>query len=116
MANFEQAGRPAGTPGSAPVPSGKRRFPVLAVIIFIILIVVGVIVWRQISGNNASKNSAASMRGAGGPVPVIIGTVAQKDVPVYLDGIGTVQAFNTVTIRSRVDGQLEKLGFEEGQD
>ncbi|MGZ4971364.1 MAG: efflux RND transporter periplasmic adaptor subunit [Limisphaerales bacterium] len=116
MANFEQAGRPAGTPGSAPVPSGKRRFPVLAVIIFIVLIVVGVIVWRQISGNNTSKNSAGSMRGAGGPVPVIIGTVAQKDVPVYLDGIGTVQAFNTVTIRSRVDGQLQKLGFEEGED
>ena len=117
MANFEQAGRPAGTPGNAPVPSGKRRFPLLAVIIAIVLIVVVVIVWRQISGNGASKSQTGSMRGgAGGPVPVIIGTVEQKDVPVYLDGIGTVQAFNTVTIRSRVDGQLQKLGFEDGQD
>lgn len=51
-----------------------------------------------------------------GPVPVIVGVAQQKNVPVYLDGIGTVQAFNTVTLRSRVDGQLQKLGFEEGQD
>jgi membrane fusion protein, multidrug efflux system len=116
MANLESAGRPAGTPGTAPVPSGKRRFPLFTVIIILVAIVVGVIVWRQISGNNAAKNQGGSMRGAGGPVPVVIGTVAQKDVPVYLDGIGTVQAFNTVTLRSRVDGQLLKLGFEEGQD
>ena len=46
----------------------------------------------------------------------LIGTVIQKDVPIYLDGLGTVQAFNTVTVRSRVDGQLKKLSFKEGQD
>lgn len=116
MANLEQAGRPAGTPGTAPVPSGKRRFPIMAVIIVLVLIVVGVIVWRQLGGNGSTKNSAGAMRGAGGPVPVRLGTVEQKDVPIYLDGIGTVQAFNSVTIRSRVDGQLQKLGFEEGQE
>jgi multidrug efflux system membrane fusion protein len=117
MSNIENAGRPAGTPGNAPVPSGKRRFPLMMVVIVLMLIVVGVIVWRQMSQGGASKNAAGSMRGANmGPVPVKIGTVAQKDVPVYLDGIGTVQAFNSVTLRSRVDGQLEKLGFEEGQD
>jgi multidrug efflux system membrane fusion protein len=54
--------------------------------------------------------------GQGGPVPVVAGTVAQKDVPIYLDGIGTVQAFNTVTARNRVDGQIVKIGFTEGQD
>jgi multidrug efflux system membrane fusion protein len=116
MANFEPAGRPAGTPGTAPIPSGKRRFPVFTIIVILALIVVGVIVWRQISGKNAAKTQGASMRGMGGPVPVVIGTVAEKDVPVYLDGIGTVQAFNTVAVRSRVDGQLQKLGFEEGHD
>ncbi|MBU6399827.1 MAG: efflux RND transporter periplasmic adaptor subunit, partial [Verrucomicrobia bacterium] len=49
-------------------------------------------------------------------VPVVEGTVGQKDVPIYLDGLGTVQAFNTVTVRVRVDGQLQKLNFVEGQD
>ena len=42
------------------------------------------------------------------PVPVVAGTVAQKDVPIYLTGIGTVQAFNTVTVRARVDGQVDE--------
>ena len=40
----------------------------------------------------------------------------QQDVPIYLTGIGTVQAFNTVTVRTRVDGQLDKVAFTEGQD
>ncbi len=49
-------------------------------------------------------------------VPIVAGTVEQKDVPIYLDGLGTVQAFNTVVVRSRVDGQVERIAFEEGQD
>lgn len=52
----------------------------------------------------------------GGPVPVVAGTVQRKDVPIFLDGLGTVQAFNTVTIRSRVDGQVQRIAFTEGQD
>ncbi len=50
------------------------------------------------------------------PVPVVAGRVAQKDVPIYLDGLGTVQAFNAVTIHARVDGELKKVAFTEGQD
>jgi len=49
-------------------------------------------------------------------VPVVAGTVEEKDVPIYLDGIGTVQAFNSVTVRNQVDGQIVKIGFEEGQE
>ncbi len=57
--------------------------------------------------------------GAGGaepPVPVVAGAVEKRDVSIFLDGIGTVQAFNTVTVRARVDGELEKVAFTEGQD
>src|SRR5438552_12356090 len=54
--------------------------------------------------------------GAGGAVPVVAGDVEQKDMPIYLDGLGTVQAFNTVTIHTRVDGELDKVLFTEGQD
>ena len=43
------------------------------------------------------------------PRPVVAGKVVQKDVPIYLDGLGTVQAFNTVTNRARVDGQLQQI-------
>src|SRR5689334_2205466 len=66
-----------------------------------------------------SSKGGKQGRGPGGsnaPVAAIIGTVMEKDVPIYLDGLGTVQAFNTVTVRSRVDGQLKKLSFKEGQD
>src|SRR5919206_641639 len=57
-------------------------------------------------------------RGAfeGGKVPVVAGTVARKDVPIWLDGLGTVQAFNMVTVRTRVDGELQKVAFTEGQE
>jgi len=50
------------------------------------------------------------------PVPsVTVGTVTQSDVPIYFDGLGTVTAFNTVTLHARVDGQLTKILFQEGQ-
>ena len=48
-------------------------------------------------------------------VPVTAGVVEAKDVPVFLSGIGSVQAYNMVTIKTRVDGQITAVRFEEGQ-
>jgi multidrug efflux system membrane fusion protein len=62
-----------------------------------------------------SGRRGSSMAGSG-PVPVIAEKVAQKDIPIYLDGLGTVQAFNTVAVHTRIDGQLDKVLFFEGQD
>jgi multidrug efflux system membrane fusion protein len=54
--------------------------------------------------------------GAGGPVvPVVVASAQRGDLPVYFSGLGTVTAFNTVTVRSRVDGQLISVAFKEGQ-
>jgi len=50
-----------------------------------------------------------------GPVPVVVAAAQKGDLPVYLIGLGSVTAFNTVTIRSRVDGQIVKVNFTEGQ-
>jgi multidrug efflux system membrane fusion protein len=50
------------------------------------------------------------------PVPVISGQVVARDVPLNLTGIGTIQAYNTVTIRARVDGELMNVAFHEGSD
>jgi multidrug efflux system membrane fusion protein len=66
------------------------------------------------------------VRGRGGPAPardraagrvVSVVAVAARtgEMPVYLDGLGTVTAINTVTVRSRVDGQLVSVGYREGQ-
>ena len=48
-------------------------------------------------------------------VPVIVAAARQGDMPVYLTGLGSVTAYNTVTVKSRVDGQLIKIAFREGQ-
>ena len=49
-------------------------------------------------------------------IPVTPGAVTVKDVPVYVRGLGTVQAFNTVQIKSRVDGNITQVQFTEGQE
>lgn len=48
-------------------------------------------------------------------IAVDVATASPADVPVYLEGLGTVQAFYTVTVTARVDGQIEKVAFKEGQ-
>ncbi|HXP04932.1 MAG TPA: efflux RND transporter periplasmic adaptor subunit [Stellaceae bacterium] len=71
----------------------------------------------QIRGTLWPSVKAADAPPAPAPgVPVTAGTVEAKDMPIFLNGIGTVQAFNMVTIKSRVDGQLVKVNFHEGQE
>ena len=48
-------------------------------------------------------------------IPVSVAEARRADYPIYLEGLGQVQAFNTVTVRSRVDGQVVRIAFEEGQ-
>jgi multidrug efflux system membrane fusion protein len=62
------------------------------------------------------QKAAAATMASDPAVPVVSDAAMSQDVPIYLTGIGAVQAFNTVTIRSRVDGQLDKVAFTEGQD
>jgi multidrug efflux system membrane fusion protein len=50
------------------------------------------------------------------PIPVIAASVARKDVPIYLTGLGTVQASNTVAVTAQVEGVLQTVAFVEGQD
>jgi multidrug efflux system membrane fusion protein len=55
-------------------------------------------------------------RGGDIPVPVLAAAAIRADIPVYLDGVGTTRALNTVTVRPQVDGKLIKISFKEGQD
>jgi multidrug efflux system membrane fusion protein len=61
-----------------------------------------------------SQSARSGMRNA--PVPVLVAASETRDVPIYLDGLGTVQAFNTVTVKAMVDGPLVDVRFKEGQD
>ncbi|KAA0573224.1 efflux RND transporter periplasmic adaptor subunit [Azospirillum sp. Sh1] len=103
-------------------------------------VVTGVVLAGLIGGvgyavqQKLAPQAAKQSTGAGGPPPgppgappggpggarsnvvaVQAGTVAREDVPIWFDGIGTVQAFNSVTIRARVDGELQRVSLQEGQ-
>lgn len=68
--------------------------------------------WYVRSRNN--DNAAQSAERNSG-IPVTVTAVRKMDFPVYLQGLGTVQGFNTVVVRTRVDGQVDKIAFNEGQ-
>jgi len=63
-----------------------------------------------------TTNNPAKDRFANEPIPVLVAIATRRDVPIYLDGLGTVQAFYTVTIRPMVDGPLVAVDFHEGED
>jgi multidrug efflux system membrane fusion protein len=75
--------------------------------------------YRGVFASGASSTPAAGAgrggRGGGGAVPVSVATAVRGDIPIYLRGLGSAEAFNTVTVRSRVDGQLINVAFQEGQ-
>jgi multidrug efflux system membrane fusion protein len=67
-------------------------------------------------GPDGKAAAATPAHGNGQAVPVTTGKVVAKDVPNYLRGLGQVQAYNTVLIKSRVDGQIVGVDFAEGQE
>jgi multidrug efflux system membrane fusion protein len=71
--------------------------------------------WQHFHRENQETAANGAAKGARGAVRVTVATVEKADFPVYLTSLGTVQAFNTVLVRSRVDGQIDKIAFTEGQ-
>jgi membrane fusion protein, multidrug efflux system len=82
--------------------------------ITLVLITIAVLVTGAFFAQKAVTRTPA--RSAAPPqVPVVAGTVLQHDVPIYLTGIGTVIAYNTVIVRSQITGQIVSINFIEGQ-
>lgn len=79
-------------------------------LVIIVLLAVGLLGWRML------KKPAAAVRTSEAPIPVTVVPVERRNVPVYLDALGTVQALNTVTVRPQVGGQLVSIEFKEGQE
>lgn len=110
-----------GARGAKAAPSKSRWW-----LWILILGVIAIGVWYFRSSRAASQaassaapGAAATKGGKGGAgglvVPVVVATAVHGDLPVYFNGLGSVTAFNTVTVRSRVDGQLSSVAFKEGQ-
>jgi membrane fusion protein, multidrug efflux system len=108
---------------SGRTPEAKSRWWLWLIVL---AIVVGAGVWyfKSKGSTEAQSPAGAPQGGKGGrpgqgmpgqAVPVVVATAQRGDLPVYFNGLGTVTAFNTVTVRSRVDGQIVKINFTEGQ-
>lgn len=101
---------------------GKRRSSARSIgILFLIAILAGgFFLWRS---THKPQTTAAAGRGRGdrnadgnARIPVAVTPALRRDLPVYLDGLGSVEPLNTVTLKSRVDGQMMEVRFKEGQE
>jgi multidrug efflux system membrane fusion protein len=94
-----------------------KKSQTIRVLLIAAAVLLGYFGWQRFHGADAaSQTQSAQKSGARtAAVPVTLAPVVKADFPVYLTGLGTVQGFNTVVVRTRVDGQIDKLGFKEGQ-
>lgn len=95
------------------MPAPRRRIA-LTLVAVVAVIVIGLAVRARTSGDGAEAAKPGGDK-AQRAVPVTVAKVEKKDVPVWLEGLGTVAAWQQVTVRAQVDGRLDKVLFTEGQ-
>ena len=100
------------TPSLSPAAAPTSRWWVWPILL-IVLGALGYAVYLRIQ--SAKTQNAANARMGPRTFPVVAAVARRGSMPVYLNGLGTVTAFETVTVRSRVDGELMKVHFQEGQ-
>lgn len=98
-------------------PTGRARHRigrwVVGLLLVLLTLGLAAAIWRWPVAPREDK--AAKLREANQVIPVVAAPAMTRDVPVWLDGLGTVQASQTVTVRSMVDGPLVEVDFKEGQ-
>jgi multidrug efflux system membrane fusion protein len=92
-----------------------RRRSIATAIVALALVGVAGFFWWQPAKQQQQPRFGRGGGGDDGPVPVVAALAKRSDVPVYLDGVGTIRALNTVTVRSQVDGKLLSVNYTEGQ-
>src|SRR5471032_1937900 len=86
------------------------------ILVTLAVVAVGFFGWQHFRGESQAAAAANAQKAAArNAVRVTTAPVEKSDFPVYLTGLGTVQGFNTVLVRTRVDGQIDKIAFQEGQ-
>jgi multidrug efflux system membrane fusion protein len=88
----------------------------ILIVVLVIAAAVGGAVWKIRSNKSTTTTAATRMTDAASrPLPVLVTPVVQKTMPIYLTALGTVTPYYSVTIKSRVDGQLMSVNVREGQ-
>ena len=103
-----------GLPGQTARPAS----PVTRIVLLSLLVAFGVGMWWLFHARAKAAvvaAAAASSAAANRTIPVLTAEVVQKDVPVVLEGLGSVAAFYTVTVKTQVDGRIDRVQFTEGQ-
>jgi multidrug efflux system membrane fusion protein len=103
-----------GLPGQHVQPSS----PVTRIVLLVLLVGFGVGIWWLFHARAKAAvvaAAAASSAAANRTIPVLTAEVVQKDMPVVLEGLGSVAAFYTVTVKTQVDGRIDRVLFTEGQ-
>ena len=87
------------------------------VIVLAVVAFGGYLSWLHVHGNGVGTAAPGETKGSEmlPAIPVTVAKVKTADFPVYLNGLGTVEPFVTVTVRSRVDGEVTKVTFKQGQ-
>jgi multidrug efflux system membrane fusion protein len=93
----------------------RVRRIVLVLVAVVAVAAIGLFVYRRSSQKQAGAQRDQAAQAAGRAVPAVVATAQRRDVPIYLDGLGNVTAFKTVTVRSQVDGRLDRVLFKEGE-
>ena len=101
----------AASEGVARVASGARRRTVSIAVWLLIIGGLGYLGWSYFKKTETTARTRPDFA-----IPVLATTPRIEDVPVYLDGVGTVRALNNVTVRAQVSGKLLSVNFKEGQD
>lgn len=104
-------------PESAGTPPSKTGSWIRKILLLLIVVgALGLAYWKY-KGNKKEENVTAARSAAAARQPIPVGTTAvlSKTMPIYLTALGTVTAYNTVTVKSRVDGQLMTVNVREGQ-
>jgi multidrug efflux system membrane fusion protein len=97
------------------VAGGQVKKSGVAVIATVLIVAAGGYLFLDQVGRDKARAAAGASLGAPA-VPVTVGIAEKKDMPVFVRALGTVQAYQSVTVKARVDGQIVKVSFEEGRD
>jgi len=98
-------------------PRARKKYWIRIVVYLVLVCAVGFVVWRIYQNQQAASKQSADQAAAliGRPVPVQVTAAEQRPMPIFLTALGTVMPYMSVTVKSRVNGELQPVKFTEGQ-